>query len=156
MSALRRRPRPPEAVHALQLLLQHLLRGGDELQRPHELGGGQQQLHGGLGLVHGGHQLQLAVQLGAVVARQAQAQRPQRALAHDALHGGRALPQHRHRPRRLPQSVLQLVLRGHGVEEGLGAQGDLLRDAHLHHVQVVTQLWGGAGGARSLKAQTHK
>ena len=37
-------------------------------------------------------------------------------------------------------SLLQLVVRRHGVEEGLGAPGDLLSYLNLHNVQVVAQL----------------
>lgn len=55
------RPSLPEAVDPLQLLLQHLLGRGDELQRSDELRRGEQQLHGGLRLVYRRHQLQLIV-----------------------------------------------------------------------------------------------
>lgn len=134
----------PEAVDALELLLQNLLGGVDELQRAHELGGGEQELHGGLRLLHRRHQLQLAVQRDAVPARDRVPERPQRPVAHGALHVGRVLPQRPHGARRLAQLVLELALGRHGVEERLGAQGDLSGDAHLHHVQVVTQLNHGA------------
>lgn len=109
----------PEAVDPLQLLLQHLLGGGDELQRSDKLGGGQQQLNSGLRLMHRRHQLQLIVQLDAVVAGQCRAERPQGALTHDAIDGGGAAAQHGDGTLRLLKPVLQLVLRGHGVEEGL-------------------------------------
>ena len=53
----------PETVHPLQLLLQHVLGGGDEIQGPHKVGGAEQELDGGLGLPHDGYQLQLLVDL---------------------------------------------------------------------------------------------
>lgn len=92
--------------------------------------------------MHRRHQLQLVVQLDAVVAGQRGAERPQGTLAHDAVDGGGAAAQHGDGALCLLKPVLQLVLRGHSVEEGLRAQRDLPRDAHLHHVQVVTQLGG--------------
>lgn len=90
--------------------------------------------------MHCRHQLQLVVQLHAVVASQRDAEGPERPLAHDAVHGVGAAPQDGHRLLRLLQLVLQLVLRGHGVEKRLGAQRDLPSDADLHYVQVVAQL----------------
>lgn len=78
MSVCMQTPAPPspEAVDSLQLLLQHLLGGGDELQRSDKLRGGEQQLHGGLRLMHCRHQLQLVVELHAVVAGQGGADGP--------------------------------------------------------------------------------
>lgn len=90
--------------------------------------------------MHRRHQLQLVVQPRAVGARQRLPQCPQRAFAHDAFDGGRAAPEDSHGAGGFGEVVLELVLGGHGVEESLGAQGDLARDAHLHHVEVVTQL----------------
>lgn len=90
--------------------------------------------------MHRRHKLQFVVQLHAVVACEGGAEGPQRPLTHDPVDGGSAAAQHGYSPLRLPQPVLQLVLGGHGVEECLGAQRDLPGDAHLHHVQVVTQL----------------
>ena len=139
----------------LQLLLQHLLGGGDELQRSDELGGGEQQLHGGLRLMHRRHQLQLVVQLHAVVAGEGGTEGPQRPLAHDPVDGGGPAPQDGHGPLRLLQPVLQLVLRGHGVEKRLGAKRDLPGDAHLHHVQVVTQLDGDKQLINICTSHTH-
>ena len=49
----------PETVHPLQLLLQHVLGGGDEVQGRHKVRGAEQELDGGLGLLHDGYQLQL-------------------------------------------------------------------------------------------------
>lgn len=112
-------PPSPETVDSLQLLLQHLLRGGDELQRSNELGGGEQQLHGGLRLVHCRHQFQFVVQFDAVVARHSGAEGLQRPLTHDPVNGGGPAPQDRHSSMRLLQPVLQLVLGRHGVKECL-------------------------------------
>lgn len=130
----------PEAVNSLQFLLQHFLGGGDELQRPHELGGGEEQLHRGLRLVHGGHQLEFIVQLNAVVAGQSVPQHSQRPAAHHSVNGGGAGAQLGHGGGRFLHLVLELVLRRHGVEKGLGAKRNLPSDAHLHHIQIVTQL----------------
>lgn len=99
--------------------------------------------------MHCGHQLQLVVQLDAVVAGQSSAEGLQRPLAHDPIHGSGFAPKDSHCLLRLLQAVLQLVLRGHGVEKSIGAQRDLPSDADLHDIQVVTQLEGRVGEEKS-------
>lgn len=97
-------------MDSLQFLLQHLLGGGDELQSSHKLRGGEEQLHGGLRLMDRRHQLQFVVQLHAVVASQCGTEGPEGPLAHDPVDRRRPAPQDGHRPLRLLQLVLQLVL----------------------------------------------